>query len=158
MDYEITVNFAEGCSVTFEPTEMPFVCSDVKPIDSLTMFWGGKDITSIDVYRDKYDPNDSQKNLIGTIGSVVSGDEVIASGYAAADAKNDVDWVINFADDTTGVSRFHSSCSDEDMNGPEDCGKLAGNSKDDASGFVNEWTFEGMAGNGLELDCSILTP
>jgi len=155
-DYEITVNFAERCSVIFEPGAIPFVCDDVKPIDSLTMIWNGsKDIESIDVYRDKYDPNDPTKNLMYTIdGPIVMDDEVTADGYAAVDAKNDVDWVITFSDGTTGVSRFHRSCSDDDMNGPEDCGKAEGNSKDDNTGFINDWIFEGMAGNGLTLDCT----
>jgi serine-aspartate repeat-containing protein C/D/E len=155
-DYEITVNFAERCSVIFEPGAIPFVCDDVKPIDSLTMIWNGsKDIESIDVYRDKYDPNDPTKNLMYTIdGPIVMDDEVTADGYAAVDAKNDVDWVITFSVGTTGVSRFHRSCSDDDMNGPEDCGKAEGNSKDDNTGFINDWIFEGMAGNGLTLDCT----
>jgi uncharacterized repeat protein (TIGR01451 family) len=155
-DYEITVNFAERCSATFEPEAIPFMCSDVKPIDSLTMIWNGtKGIASICVYRDKYDPNDTTKNIMYTIdGPIVTDDEVTADGYAAADAKNDVDWVITFSDGTEGVSRFHRSCSDDDMNGPEDCGKAEGNSKDDNTGFINDWIFEGMAGNGLTLDCT----
>lgn len=117
-DYEITVNFAENCSVTFETGSIPFECDDTKPIDSLTMIWGGSnDIVSIDVYRDKYDPNNSTKNFMYTIdGPIVTYDEVAVKEYAAADAKNDVDWVITFSDGTKGVSRFHRSCSDDDMN------------------------------------------
>ena len=155
-DYEITVIFAEGCFVTFKPGSIPFVCSDAKPIDSLTMIWGGtKEIASIYVYRDKYDPNDPMKNLMYTIyGPIETDDEVTADGYAAVDARNDVDWVITFSDGTKGVSRFHRSCSDDDMNGPEDCGKAEGNSKDNTSGFINQWLFEGMAGNGLTRDCT----
>ena len=37
-----------------------------------------------------------------------------------------------------------------------DSASLQENSKDDTSGLVNEWLFEGMAGNGLTLDCSSL--
>jgi hypothetical protein len=138
-----------------KPPPGPFVCSDAKPIDSLTMKWGGtKEISEIAIYRDKYDPNDPAKNLMYIIpGPIVTGQEVTADGYAAAKAPNDVDWHIFFADGSDGISRFHRSCSDNDMNGPEDCGKNEGNAKTTDSSFVNDWLFEGMAGK-LTLDCT----
>lgn len=52
-----------------------------------------------------------------------------------------------------GQSTFHLSCSDEDINGPEDCGKVAGDGKA-LAGYINQWIFEGMAGSGLVLDCT----
>ena len=134
----------------------PFVCSDAKPIDSLTMVWGGAEtINAIEVYRDKFDPSDPSKNLMYTIfGPIAPGDEVTADGYVAANAKNDVDWHIFFDGGSDGISRFHRSCSDDDMNGPEDCGKNEGNAKSTDPAFVNDWLFAGMAGNGLTLDCT----
>jgi hypothetical protein len=39
------------------------------------------------------------------------------------------------------------------MNGPEDCGKAEGDGKGQ-SGFINQWVFEGLAGNGKQLDCT----
>ena len=142
------------CSVPVSPE--PFICSDAKPIDSLSMIWGfDQEISRIAVYRDKYDSNDPSKNLMYTIdGPINIGDEVTAAGYAAVNAPNDVDWFITFADGSTGISRFHRSCSDEDMNGPEDCQKNEGNAKSTDPSFVNDWRFEGMAGNGLTLDCT----
>ena len=39
------------------------------------------------------------------------------------------------------------------MDGSEDCGKREGNGKG-LTGFINDWIFEGMGGNGLILDCT----
>jgi hypothetical protein len=74
---------------------------------------------------------------------------------------NDVYWQLYNVDGSVyhaaagdkGQSTFHLSCSDEDMNGPEDCGKAAGDGKAKA-GYINQWVFTGMAGNGLVLDCT----
>ena len=52
-----------------------------------------------------------------------------------------------------GQSTFHLSCSDIDMNGPEDCGKVQGDGKD-KTGFLNNWILEGLSGNGKTLDCT----
>lgn len=81
------------------------------------------------------------------------GDEVTVAGYAGS--PNDVIWELFNGGTSTkiGQSDFHLSCSDVDMNGPEDCGKREGDAKA-YSGFVNDWIFEGMAGNGLALDCT----
>jgi serine-aspartate repeat-containing protein C/D/E len=151
---ECKLSVEKFCSVPTQPK--PFVCDDAKPIDSLTMIWdGSKEISEIAVYRDKLDPSDPGKNLMSTItGPIVQGDEVTADGYVAVDARNDVDWHILFTDGTDGVSRFHRSCSDDDMNGPEDCMKNEGNAKTTDPYFVNDWLFEGMAGNTLTLDCT----
>jgi hypothetical protein len=68
-----------------------------------------------------------------------------------------VDVDTTFTDGSTGTSRFHVSCSDGAMNGPEDCGSAQGDGKDNKSG-LNLWLFEGMEGSGLTLDCSELAP
>ena len=81
------------------------------------------------------------------------GQEVTVNGFAGA--PNDVIWEIFNAGTSTkiGASDFHNSCSDVDMNGPEDCGKTQGDAKG-LAGFINQWKFEGMAGNGQILDCT----
>ena len=38
------------------------------------------------------------------------------------------------------------------MNGPEDCGKAAGDGKGKV-GFINTWIFKGMSGNGKAISC-----
>jgi len=138
----ITVNFEEGCSVTFVPGAQAFVCKDAKPIDSLSMIWNGPD--GVDVMS----PDGTMVN------GVVNGQEVSFSGLSGLG--NDVFWSI--ADAGAGVagsSKFHVSCSDDNMNGPEDCGTAQGNGKDDSSANLNFWLLEGMAGsNGVGFDCS----
>ena len=143
------------CSVI--PPTAPFMCSDAKPIDSLTMIWNGnKIISNITVYRDEYDNDDPEKNRMYIIeGPIRNGDAVTAAGYVAADARNDVDWLITFEDGTTGISRFHRSCSDEDMNGDEDCGKPQGDGKKNEDKYMNDWLLEGLVDSaGGILDCT----
>ena len=43
------------------------------------------------------------------------------------------------------------------MNGPEDCGKPEGDGKD-KTGTLNDWLFEGMAGNGQAMICTPTPP
>ena len=140
-DYGILqISFAEGCEVIFDPSKVPFVCSDAKPIDSLSMIWGGPD--GVDV-----------TSPIGEmVAGVVNGEEVTFSGLSGLG--NDIVWEITGGVD--GISTFHVSCSDEEMNGPEDCGSVQGDGKSNDRG-LNLWFFEGMAGtNGIGLDCSVL--
>jgi len=143
------------------PSTSSFVCSNAKPLDVLTMINGsGQTVSNIRVYRDKYDPKNPAKNLMYTLaGPFANGAEITAPGYAGASAVNDVDWVFQ-ANGATYISRFHRSCSDPDMNGPEDCGKLQGNAKSTSTSLqglpvLNSWALEGMAGRGLELNCTV---
>ena len=49
------------------------------------------------------------------------------------------------------------SCSDSDMDGPEDCGKPQGDgkSKDSNGGFINEWELDGLtSGKGGSFTCT----
>ena len=68
----------------------------------------------------------------------------------AAESPNDVQWVVYEAgtSNLVGVSQFHRSCSDEDMNDPSDCGKAAGDGKGNDGGLLNDWLFAGLAGVG----------
>ena len=52
-----------------------------------------------------------------------------------------------------GESKFHISCSDDNMNGVEDCGKIEGDGKSNDPGFMTDWTLEGMSGD-QELVCT----
>ena len=53
-----------------------------------------------------------------------------------------------------GTSTFHLSCSDAEMNGPEDCGKAAGDGKTTGTSYINTFIFDGMAGSGQRLECT----
>jgi hypothetical protein len=53
-----------------------------------------------------------------------------------------------------GNSMIHTSCSDPDMNGAEDCGKRAGNGPDNSPSLLNTWIFDGMVDLDQVLDCT----
>ena len=56
-------------------------------------------------------------------------------------------------DEKIGESKFHLSCSDQDMNDESDCGKRQGNGKRNGE-FLNEWLLEGMVDAVGVLDCT----
>jgi len=143
-----TLAVDKKCSVS-EPGD--FVCSDAKPIDTLTMIWSGTETIKVVAHKGKK-VNDP---VVGTVNNIMVGDEVTISGFGG---KTDVMWEIfqDGTDNKIGESIFHLSCSDQDMNGPEDCGKPQGDGKNKA-GFLNDWLFEGMAGD-LTLDCDPTPP
>lgn len=143
---ECTLVVDKKCFV--EPA--PFDCSSAKPINSITVIWYGlQEPVYVKAWNGSVDTGTPQ-----TFGPISLGDEVTFT--RSGEFPNDIDWEI-YSDDgfanKIGESTFHLSCSDEDMNGPEDCGKLAGDGKA-VPGYQNWWTFEGMAGNGLVLDCT----
>ncbi len=116
---------------------LPWLYRDAKPIQTLSLIWDGADGINIVTAGDQ------------VINGINNGDLVV---IVVADLGNDVDVTISGA--ASGVSRFHVSCSDQEMNGPEDCGSSLGNSKDNDAGLINSWIFKGMAGNSLTLDCT----
>jgi protocatechuate 3,4-dioxygenase beta subunit len=146
-----SLTVTKTCQVPPPPTT--FDCSDAKPIDELTMIWDGVQNIRIRAWSD----NVGSSTLLADIDNITPGQEVTVSGFAGS--PNDVYWEIFQAGTLTkiGESTFHRSCSDDDMNGPEDCGKLEGDGKD-KSGYINEWLFEGMAGNGQQLICTPTPP
>lgn len=88
------------------------------------------------------------------VDNIKVGDEVTVSGFAGS--PNDVFWEIFEAGTSVkiGESKFHMSCSDDNMNGPEDCGKRQGDGKDDKSEFINDWLLEGMVDAKNSFDCT----
>jgi hypothetical protein len=136
----------------------PYACT--KPITALTMKWtGAQTITSISAQVTK-----SATTIL--TGPFVTGDTVTVGGYDGS-LGNDVLWDITFQDGTTGQSSFHLSCSDQDMNGADDCGKLEGDNKgsarclpgNDNASCIDLWAFEGMQGPigsapSASLDCA----
>ncbi len=109
-------------------------CSDIKDITGLSMIWDGPDGVTVST------PS-------GTFSPVNKGDEISFSTPSK-------DTTISISGAVTGTSTFHVSCSDEDMNGPEDCGMLEGNGKKNNEG-LNLWLFEGMTGEKGSFDCTV---
>jgi hypothetical protein len=145
IDCELIVE--KECEVPPPPEPGSFDCKEAKPIDSLTMIWnGGNEVLVSATAKD---------TVLADKVSVMQDEAITISGYAAAKAGNDVIWeIFDTSGKKIGESTFHRSCSDKDMNGPEDCGKLAGDGKKNNSDFMNDWLFEGMAGEGQSLDCT----
>jgi hypothetical protein len=119
------------------PPAVPFDCQDAKPIQTLTLIWGGPD--SVDIL------SEGGQSIMG----IANGDEITLDVEGLG---NDVDVAISGA--VSGKSVFHVSCSDGEMNGSEDCGNAQGNGKKNKNDKVNLWLFEGMAGGALGLDCT----
>jgi len=145
--YTILVNFIEGCSVEYVPAAVPFACE--KPIDALTMIWNGSQIVRVKAWK-----GNVGSTLLADIDNIAVGEEVTVSGYAGS--PNDVIWEIFEAgtDTKIGESKFHLSCSDQEMNGPEDCGTAQGDGKANESGLMNDWLLEGMVDLGGSFDCN----
>lgn len=125
-----------------------FSCSSMKPISSISMIWNGSQTINIKAWRGQ-----PGSVLLSTQNGITPGQKVTVSGYTGS--PNDVVWEIfdSSSGNKIGASDFHLSCSDVDMNGPEDCGKAEGDGKG-LSGFINTWIFAGMSGaNGITIDC-----
>ena len=111
------------------------------------MIWDGpENNVSIIAYK-----GNTSAMVLANIGGIMIGDTVTVSGYAGS--PNDVTWeIFNDLSAKIGDSVFHMSCSDADMNGPEDCGKLEG---DGTSGSgLKQWLLEGMVDATGSLSCS----
>jgi hypothetical protein len=133
------------------PPPPPFNCSDAKPIDTLNVQWNG---STSPIYVHAWNGNIGGSGVAqSNFGPINTGD--IVTFTRSGTFPNDVYFEI-FTDAARtvklGNSTFHLSCSDEDMNGSEDCGKAAGDGKA-KSGYINDWKFKGLAGSGRVLSC-----
>ena len=126
-----------------------FACA--KPLDALTMIWDGSQEVGVRAWKDE--PGEI---LLHTQDNILPGDEVEVTGYAPKDG-NDVIWEIYDTDTSgskLGESVYHMSCSDDDMDGAEDCGKREGDGKNNGGGFINDWLLEGMVDAEGVLNCT----
>jgi cysteine-rich repeat protein len=147
----------------------PFVCSDAKPIHSLTLKWEPGSNTDptrwvltnpgqvIDIKAWNGSPGGT---LVATRTNIQPGDVVTVTGFSGPVLY----WEI-FGSGTgfgtkLGNSAFHLSCSDVDMNTSDDCGKLEGDLKVTSgfTGLINDWRFEGMGGDTGALVCTPAEP
>jgi hypothetical protein len=139
------------------PPQGSFDCTAAQPIDEITMTWNGL----VDVHVVAWDGDVGSTRLVHTFmedwaDPVVPGEDFTVSGMGGS--PNDQVWQIFDATDPAqpvliGHSKFHISCSDDDMSGIEDCGKAQGDGKSDDPGFINGWLLEGMSGD-QKLACT----
>ena len=146
------VGVDKKCVVETAPTGA-FVCSDAKPIDSLTMIWTGQGGIYIKAWK-----GTPGGTLLSMQGPIATGEKVTVTGMGGSPLDQTWEIFSGMPDPTgsnkVGQSIFHISCSDVDMNGPEDCGKLEGNAKTTGTSLINLWRFDGMSGSGQTLSCT----
>ena len=146
-DVDIVIDFTAGCPIEVS-YQAPFSGGDFacdKPIDALTMIWDGPDGVNVTAWKGPVGSTD-----LGTLSNVNNGDKVTFPGFAGS--PNDVYWQISGA--VSGESVFHLSCSDDAMNGPEDCGSRQGDGKSNDAGLVNDWLLDGMVDVKTALVCT----
>ncbi len=122
-------------------------------IVQMSMIWNGTQAVTIKAWDGAVG-----STLIGNFGPLNPGDEVTVGPL---NGPNDSIWEIFSAasGQKIGESKFHRSCSDSDMNGPEDCGKAEGNGKQNDSNFLNLWILNGLVDEaGQVLDCGLAGP
>ena len=142
------------CAITIDkkclvvpPPAGPFDCDD--KVDALKMIWDGPGtLESVIAYRGKVGEEEIPVSISNDNPPVVT-----VSGYQPS--TNDVQWAWS-SDIASGISQFHLSCSDEDMNGPEDCGTPQGDGKNEAlPPAANVWLLDGLTTDkGFVLDCT----
>ena len=141
---ECAITIDKKCLVA-PPAAGPFECDD--KVDALKMIWNGPGtLESVIAYRGKVGEEE--------IPVSISNDVVTVSGYQPS--TNDVQWQWFTKEGGSGKSQFHLSCSDDDMNGPEDCGTPQGDGKKRGSAFAaNVWLLDGLTTDkGFVLDCT----
>ena len=110
---------------------------------------GGKQIKEVQWYKGDV----GQATLLGVSGPIADGASYSFAGFAGS--PNDVQMLIIFTDGSSVVSEFHISCSDPDMNGPEDCGNLVGDGKSNDLPAGNIWLFRGTDGPNGGIRCPL---
>lgn len=121
------------------PPEPPLLGKCTGKLQQFTLIWNGPGPVNIA----------AASGTTSTSGPINNGDTVTFFGPYS---NNDV--VVDISGAVSGQSEFHVSCSDENFNSPDDCGKLAGNGKSDSSSLLNLWLLEGMLdADGLRLVC-----
>lgn len=149
-DYSITVEFNGDCEITFEPAPQSTSSSDFtcdRPIDELTMEWVGANDILVTAWK-----GDVGSNLLAETQPVSVNGALSVDGYAGS--PNDVTWeIFDAAGTKLGESVFHLSCSDNDMDGPEDCNKPQGDGKSNDADLINDWILKGMIDESAQLIC-----
>ncbi len=129
------------------PCEIPPFDCDGKVVE-MTMIWDGAMPVRIKAYDGAVG-----SALLADIDNIQPGDEVTVGPLAGP---NDSFWEIFEAgtDTLIGLSGFHRSCSDNEMNDETDCGNRQGNGKNNLTGLINDWILEGLVDEaGNVLDC-----
>jgi len=136
-DQGATCEDADTVVISVEPPPQ-LTCSEIKPVTQLSMVWDGP--SGVDVLTEAGQ----------LFSNVQTGNKIT---FNTAGLGNDVDLALSGA--VNGSSTFHVSCSDQGMNGPEDCGSDQGNGKNDDAGLINDFLLDAMIGASGQFSCSL---
>ena len=138
-EFGVSCDASASSTLTRNPPPPPPVsCSDIKDITELSMVWDGLNGVDITTATGQFFPNVQNGNQI-TFNTVGVGNDVVLTLSGAVN----------------GTSEFHISCSDDAMNGSEDCGSNQGNGKSDEAGLINDFLFDGMFGENGSFQCGL---
>jgi hypothetical protein len=141
----------QKCQIASPPPSTSWSCSDAKPLDRVSMVWNGTQTVSVKAWKGSVG-----SALLATINDVTPGEIVNVTGYAGS--PNDVIWEVFVGGSKIGQSTFHLSCSDDTLDGPEDCGSAQGDGKRNDPAYLNLWKLEGLGGNGQSFSCTSTPP
>jgi len=138
---DVTANTVSGATCTASDSVLvkriapviPVSCDDIKDITAVSLIWGGAVAVDIVMESGETFLNVQPDNRI-TFQEANTGNDVEMTVYEAGTSN------------LVGNSVFHVSCSDDNMDGTEDCGTNQGNGKDDKAGLINDWLLDGMTG------------
>jgi len=136
-DDAATCEDADTVVVDVEPAPQ-LTCKELKPVTALSMVWDGPD--GVDILTEA-----------GQLFSNVQNGNKIT--FNTSGLGNDVDLTLSGA--VNGSSVFHVSCSDQNMNGPEDCGSNQGSGKNNASGKITDFLLDAIIGEKGQMSCSL---
>ena len=135
---DCTLQVEKTCEIATPPQPEVLTCNDLKDVTGLAMIWNGVDGVTI-------------TTELGQVISDVNNGDLVLLNTPKDQTGNDVDVTISGA--VNGSSQFHISCSDNEMNGYEDCGTAQGNGKDNKSYLLNDFIFGGMTGQNGQFTC-----
>lgn len=144
-EYAITIHFAEGCSLTYVNTGKPYACT--QPIGELRMIWDGQmEPVTVRGYRG----NDGDELMFEQNG-VMRGATVTHAGLDGSE--KDIIWEVFYGGNEIGESKFHVSCSDNEMKAAQHCGRRQGDGKDNKAHLINDWLLDGLVDEDGPVDC-----
>jgi hypothetical protein len=118
----------------------PVSCKDIKDLTGLSMVWDGPSGVNITTAAGEVFENVQNGNRIS---------------FAASKDVMGNDFEVYLTGAVNGTSKFHLSCSDDAMDGSEDCGSAQGDNKDDESSLVNKFLLDGMEGEKGSFACGL---
>jgi len=153
LNASLTCSASDSVEVKRIKPVIPVKCEEIKKITGLSLIWDGADAVDIEMSDTRVSPSRFENVMPG---------DTITFTFDQADTGNNLEMTIRvhdgeidnvFGGTELGMSEFHVSCSDSEMNGTEDCGTRQGDGRDDDPALLNDWLLDGMAGENGSFIC-----